>query len=211
LRFFKWRDDAPRRREPTAEERAAFEEMLLEQDLEGALVQAKDYAMKRTRDNETMADQMVRRARTILWERCSWDPQKVPLAAYLKGIIRSEISHDAEAGVKRTEEEQEWVVDMDTVEGAYARTPEELMIERDESVEGREKAASKLEEMRKHFEATGDRVNLEWIEYSLDDIEDPAEMARRSGRKVEEFYRARDRRVRYVERLLAARRGGSAN
>jgi len=50
-------------------------------------------------------------------------------------------------------------------------------------------------------------VNLDWIKYSLEGIEDLAEMAKLSGRDVKDFYRARDRRVRYVERLLADKRG----
>jgi hypothetical protein len=42
-------------------------------------------------------------------------------------------------------------------------------------------------------------------------LENLAEMARRSGRRVEEFYRAADRRARYVQRLLDAESDGDAD
>jgi hypothetical protein len=202
LRFFRWHEEI-RKREPTSEERARFQEMLLEHDLEGARAIALAYAMKLAHKNLTMARQMVDDACRILWERCSWDPRKVGLGAYLCGIIRGERSHAAEAGVAEREREVEYLTEVETVDGSEGSSPEELMTAREESVEGREQAARRLDELRRHFEATGDEVNLKWIEYSLDDIEDPAEMARLSGRPVDDFYRARDRRVRYVQRLRA--------
>ncbi len=188
--------------EPTPEERAAFEEMLLEHDLEGARLVALAFAMKRTRRNEHMARQLVDRACTLLWERCSWDPETVPLGAALCGIIRSEGSNDARAGTKEREREVGYLTEVDTLEGSSARSPEELAVAHEESRDGQEAAAARLEELRAHFVETGDDVNLDWIKFSLDDIEDPAEMARLSGRTPEDFYRARDRRVRYVKRRL---------
>jgi hypothetical protein len=202
LRFFKWHETV-QRGEPSAEQRARFEEMLLGHDLEGARLQALAYAMKLTKKNATMARQMVDDACRLLWERCSWDPNRVGLGAYLCGIIRSERSHAAEAGITERENEVEYLTEVETLEGAHGKSPEDLMVACEESVEGREKAAAELAEMKSHFETTGDSVNLEWIEYSLDDVDDLEEMARRSGRRVEEFYRARDRRVRYVQRLRA--------
>jgi hypothetical protein len=194
-------------REPTAAERAAFEEMLLGHDLEGAQLQAMAFALKRTRKNETMARQLVLRARTLLWERCTWNPAKVGLGRYLRGLIRSEISHEAEKEVTRRDEEQEYLADFQTTEGRHARSPEDLAVACEESEDGRKEAARELETLKAHFVANGDAVNLLWIQYSLDEIDDPAEMARLSGRDVTEFYRARDRRVRLVQRMLAAKRG----
>ncbi|HTQ42862.1 MAG TPA: hypothetical protein VMI75_08935 [Polyangiaceae bacterium] len=203
LRFFEWHETV-RRGEPSAEQRARFEEMLLEHDLEGARLQAMAYAMKLTKKNVAASRQMVDDACRILWERCSWDPDKVGLGAYLCGVVRSERSHAAEAGITERENEVEYLTEVATLEeGTPGRSPEDLMVAYEESVEGREKASGELAAMRAHFEATGDAVNLEWIQYSLDDVDDLEEMARRSGRRVEEFYRARDRRVRYVQRLQA--------
>lgn len=203
MRFFKRKEEPTRKRAPTAEERSRFEEMLLEQDLDGALAQAMVFAMKRTGKNETMARQMVDDARRMLLERCSWDPKKASLGACLCGIIRSERSHEARDAKKERDHEVEYLTEVETVEGSYGKSAEDMVLEHEQSHEGREEAVRKLEELKAHFVATGDDVNLEWIRYSLDDIEDPAEMARLSGRKPEDFYRARDRRVRYVQRLRA--------
>lgn len=201
MRFFKWKEEPGCRSEPTPEQRARFEEMLLEHDLEGARLVALAYAMKRAGKNEHMARQLVDRACTLLWERCSWDPQKVPLPAMLCGIIRSERSNDARAATTERENGVAYLTEVDTLEGSHASSPEELLVAAEDSYDEREAAAARLEELRAHFVETGDDVNLDWIKYSLDDIEDPAEMARLSGRKPEDFYRARDRRVRYVQRL----------
>jgi hypothetical protein len=205
LRFFSWKEEPRRGREPTAEERARFEEMLLEHDLEGALAQAMAFAMKRSGKNKTMAQQMVDDARRILLERCSWDPKKASLGAYLCGIIRSEHSHEVRDAKKEREHEIEYLTEVETVDGSWAKSPEDLLMEYEESYEGREAAVRELEDMKAHFVASGDQVNLDWIEYSLEDIEDPAEMARLSGRRPEDFYRARDRRARYVQRLTAGK------
>ena len=200
---FRWkRQEEGPRREPTAQERAAFDELLLGEDLEAALVKALDYAMTLTRKNETMARQLVLHARTLLWERCSWNPDKVPLGAFLCGIVRSEWSHEARRAVTERKNEVEYLTEVDTIDGSAVRSPEDLLVADEESDEGRAAAAAELEKLDAHFAATGDEVNREWIEHSLAGIDDLAEMARLSGRKVEEFYRARDRRVRYVERLL---------
>jgi hypothetical protein len=201
LRFFRLREETSRQSEPTPEQRARFEEMLLDHDLEGARLVALRYAMKLTGKNEHMARQLVDRACTLLWDRCSWDAQKVPLPAMLCGIIRSERSNDARAATTEREHEAEYLTEVHTLEGSSAKSPEGLLIAAEESYDGRDAAAARLEELRAHFVETGDDVNLDWIRYSLDDIEDPAEMARLSGREPEEFYRARDRRVRYVQRL----------
>jgi len=206
LRFFRWRERPARGREPTAEQRAAFEEMLLEQDLEGALLAAMEYAMNLTRDNETMARELVLRARTRLWEQCSWDPQKAPLAAALCGMVRSERSNDARRGDRSRKREAAYVTEVETLDGAAAKSAEELAVANEQREEERGQAAGRLEELRARFVAAGDEVNVLWIEYSLDGVEDPAEMARRSGRDVKDFYRARDRRVRLVQRMRAAQR-----
>lgn len=203
MRFFKWKHEPGRRREPTAEERARFEEMLLEHDLEGALLGALAYAMKLTGKDATAARHLVLRARTALWERCSWDPESAPLQAYLCGVVRSERSNDARAATKEREREVEYLTEVETLEGAHGKSAEEQIVAHEESVAGREEATRGLAELEAHFVETGDEVNLDWIKHSLDGVEDPGEMARLSGRRVEDFYRARDRRVRYVQRVLA--------
>jgi DNA-directed RNA polymerase specialized sigma24 family protein len=197
---FRWRRDNKPRHEPTAAERAAFDEMLLGQDLESAEVQAYDYAFRLTRRNPAMAKQLVLQARTRLWERCTFDPKKAPLGAFLCGVVRSVWSTEARRAVTQREREVEYLTEVDTLEGSNAKSPEDLHVARDESTEARDEAARELDELRAHFVDTGDEVNLLWLQYSLDGIDDLPEMVAKSGRKVEEFYRARDRRVRYVKR-----------
>jgi len=82
---------------------------------------------------------------------------------------------------KERENEVGYLTEVQTLEGSAGKSPEDLLIEHQESYEGREAAVHELEDMKAHFVATGDQVNLEWIDYSLHDIEDPAEMARLSG------------------------------
>ncbi len=191
-----------RQAEPTAAEREAFDELLLGEDLESALAQALDNALKLTGKNETMARQLVLQARTLLWERCTFHPDKAPLGAFLSGIVRSLWSTEARRAVTERENEVDYLTEVVTLEGADAKSPEQLLVADEESEAARAEAAAELEKLKAHFVATGDEVNLAWIRYSLEGIDDLAEMARLSDRKVEEFYRARDRRVRLVQRLL---------
>ncbi len=86
------------------------------------------------------------------------------------------------------------------------RKPEQLLAADEESEAARAKAAQELDELKARFAENGDEVNLAWIGYSLDGIDDLAEMARLSGWKVQEFYRARDRRVRLVQRMLTEKK-----
>ncbi len=176
--------------------------MLLGEDLEAAEVQALDYALGLVGKNETMARQMVLHARTLFWERCSWQPEKCPLGAFLCGIVRTEWSNEARRGVLERKNEVEYLTEVDTLDGSDARSPEELLVEHEQSEEGRQQAAREIGKLEAHFVEVGDEVNVDWIKHSLAGIDDPARMAELSGRRVEEFYRARDRRVRYVQRLL---------
>jgi hypothetical protein len=188
-------DDSERshlRREPTEDERAAFEDMLLGHDIEGACLQALRYALKRVRGNETMAQQMVDDALRLAWERCTWDPEKVPLGKYLAGVVRSEFSTQARDGVAEREREEEYLA-QETLDG-----PGDASAERRGS---EDEAVRKLAEMRATLEKRGDTVGLQAIDFMLDGVDEPAEMARRTGRRVEDFYRAADRRTRLVRQL----------
>ncbi len=198
---FRRRRESKARREPTAAERAAFDEMLLGEDLEAAEVQAYDYALRLARKNPTMARQLVLQARTLLWERCTWTPETAPLGATLCGIVRSLCSTEARRAVTERENEVEYLTEVETIDGSTAKSPEDLAVRDEESGAARDDAARELDKLRAHFVETGDAVNLLWLDYSLEGIDDLAEMVARSGREAQEFYRARDRRVRYVQRL----------
>ncbi len=168
--------------------------MLLGEDLESALAQALDNALKLTGKNETMARQLVLQARTLLWERCTWSPDMAPLRAFLSGIVRSLWSTEARRAVTERENELDYLTEVLTLEGADAKSPEQLLVADEEREGARAEAATELEKLKAHFVATGDEVNLDWIRYSLEGIDDLAEMARLSDCKVEDFYRGPGRR-----------------
>ena len=207
MALFKWKSKPGKAKEPTAAERERFDELLLGEDLEAALAAAYDFAHGLTGKNDAMAKGLVRSARNLLWERCSWDPDQCTLQAYLVGVVRSEWSTEARRVRKERANAVEYLTEVATLDGADTRSAEQLALEQEERLDDRDAAAAELEKLKEHFVATGDEVNLDWIKYSLEDIDDLAEMAKLSGRDVKEFYRARDRRVRYVERLLADKRG----
>ncbi len=189
------------RREPTEEERAAFEDMFLGHDLEGARLKALRYAMSRVRGNETMAGQMADDALRIAWERCTWDPKKVPLGEYLVGIVRSEFSHAARDGVAEREREEEYLIERETLDGPGDASAEQRAIEQQDRIESHDEAVRELGELRATLETRGDTVGLLALDLMLEGVDEPAEMARRTGRPVEDFYRAADRRTRLVRQL----------
>ncbi len=199
------RQDTARRREPTEEERAAFEEMLLDEDIEGAIVRAKAYAMKLTRRNETMARQMAEDAFRLAWERCTWDREKVSLGRYLVGVVRSEFSNAARDGAAEREEAEEYMTELETLSGPTAPSPESANIDRGERTVSEAEAAREIDEVRRILDERGDTVGLLALSYMLDDVFEPADMARLSGRPVEDFYRAADRRSRLVDKLRRRR------
>jgi hypothetical protein len=195
--------DQARRREPTEEERAAFEEMLLGHDIEGARLRAMSYAMKLTRDNQTMSRQMADEALSICWERCLWDPERVTLGRYLVGIVRSQWSTAARDGATEREHEELYLAEMEALDGAAGASPEDAILDHAEHQESQADALHLLTAMRTHFEKNGDTVSLQRMDFMADEIDSPAEMARLSGRPVEDFYRAAERCARLVRKLRA--------
>jgi len=192
----------------TDEERARFEEMLLGQDLAGALVVALAYA-KRRAGSLLQAKEYVNRARARLWENGSWDPKKGPvLRIFLCGLVRSEMSADLDKDERREETEQGSLADPSTSPDEIP-DPEAQVLAREEKHEDDREAASNLERLRAEFESTKDKVNLRWLELRSEGVEDePAEMAGRSEFTADEFYNAQKRRMRAARRLLALKEKG---
>jgi len=185
----------------TNEERETFAALLRAHDFVGACLIALRFAFK-LRHSIAAAQDLLGRAKLRL-VRTGWDPDAVPLVKLLCRFVWSEHTHQLEetAAARRAEEiflrEQE----------ATAASPEDvaLRIERERKEE--ERAARHIDALRAAFEAAKDEVNLLWLKYKLDDVDEPREMARLSGLDVMEFYRATERRNRHVARLLAARGG----
>ena len=147
----------------TEEERARFEAMLLEHDLDGALLRALAFAKPRT-GSLLQAKHYVRRARARLWENCSWDPKKGPaLPIFLCGLVRSEIHIDRDKDERREATEQGSLADPSTSSDAIL-DPEALVLAREEQDEDARSAASDAEWLRAEFESKKDAVNLCWME-----------------------------------------------
>ena len=153
-----------------------------------------------------MARQLVLQARTLLWERCTWTPETAPLGAYLCGIVRSRASTEARRAVTERENEVEYLTEVETIDGSAAKSPEDSPCATRRAGRPATRPRAELDKLRAHFVETGDAVNLDWLDYSLEGIDDLAEMVALSGREAQEFYRARDRRVRYVQRFATSPR-----
>ena len=189
--------------------REKLEEHLLGEDLEGAMVVAYEYAFALT-ESEGNARELVRRARTLLWERATWDWDEYTLREYLCGVVKSLFSNDARAAVLRAEKEGEVVAEAKHLGETRAQSPEQLAIDAEEREQRRATASGQLEELRRAFVRAGDKVNVQWLDFQLQGIEEPAEMAKLSRRNVRDFYLAADRRKRHVARILAERRAADA-
>ena len=196
-------DEATGKRVVTDEQRARFEELLLEHGLADALIAALAYAKRRT-GSLVEAKWYVSRARARMWENCSWDPKKGPtLRVFVCGMVRSEISGDLAKDERREETEQASLADPSTSADAIP-DPEALLLAREEKREDDSGASSDIAALRAEFEEKGDHVNLCWLELRSEGVEDePAAMAGRSRFTPDEFYNAQKRRMRAVRRLLA--------
>jgi hypothetical protein len=201
-------EEAAGKRVVTDEQRERFEEMLLEHGLADALVAALAYAKRRS-GSLLQAKHYVNRARARMWETCSWDPRKGPvLRIFLCGIVRSEISADADKDERREETEQASLAEPSTSADEIP-DPEALLLAREEKREDDRAAASTLERLRSDFEERKDEVNLRWLELRSEGVEDePAEMAQRSKFTADDFYNAQKRRMRAAKRLLALKENG---
>jgi hypothetical protein len=204
-------------RDLTQEQRLRFEERLLAQDLERARGVALGYAFKRVwsrqhRDRErdlALARHLVDSAQTIAWERASWDPDQgsPSLAVYLCSIIRSELSHEAEAAENQEKTAEAAQLEPSTSPDALP-DPEQLVMAKAEHHADASDAAADLAWLRAFFAKKKDAVNLRWLDLRAEGVDDePAAMAARSEYSADDFYNAQKRRIRAARRLLAHKQG----
>jgi hypothetical protein len=185
----------------TDEEKKRFGALLRKHDYPGARLVALKFAHKLCRSRQRAQDLMGRAAVRLV--RSGWDPDKVSLVRCLCRLVWSEWTHAIEETDTARKAEEGFFREMEAETGGAAPSPGDLIAARQRRLDAKES----LEELRRVFEAAGDEVNLAWLEYSLQEIDDPKEMARLSGRDVREFYLAADRRKRHVRRLIAAKNG----
>jgi hypothetical protein len=187
----------------TNEERAAFSALLRANDFVGACMVALRFAFK-LRHNIAAAQDLLGRAQLRL-VRTGWDPNEVTLVKRLCRLVWSE--HTNELSETATTKRAEEVFLRAEGIGTSSPSPEDVALRFEREREQEERAMRHIDALRASFEAAKDEVNLLWLKYKLDDVDEPKEMARLSGRDVIEFYRATNRRDRHVMRLLAAQSG----
>jgi hypothetical protein len=135
--------------------------------------------------------------------RRGWDPAKVSLTKCLLRLVWSEWTHHEAETAKERKAVEEFLERQDLEAPDVSPSPEEVLAERAEEA----KNQAELDRLRASFQAAGDEVNLLWLAFTTQGIDDLQEMATLSGRDVTEFYRAADRRKRHVMRLIAENRG----
>lgn len=185
----------------TNEERARFAALLREHDFVGASMVALRFAFK-LRRNQAAAQDLLGRARVRL-VRQGWDPDRVTLVKCLCRLVWSEHTNELSETATTRRAEEVFLREQESSSGS----PEDLALRTERERADEARAARHIDALRASFEAAKDEVNLLWLKYKLDDVDEPKEMARLSGLDVMEFYRATERRGRHILRLLAAQGG----
>ncbi len=188
----------------TAAEKKELASHLRKHKFADASLIALNFAFKLTR-NQAAAQDLQGRAHVRLIEQ-GWDPNVVTLTKCLCRFVWSEHTHARREDATRREAERRFVHEQGISHSA-APSVEDLAVRLETETEDEDHAKHRTEQLRAAFLDAKDAVNLQWLDCWLDGIDEPAEMARRSGLDVREFYRAADRRNRHVKRLLAAERG----
>jgi hypothetical protein len=186
-------------------EKAQFSALLRAHDFVGASLVSLRFAFKLTRSKQAAQDLQGRTNLRLV--RLGWDPQAVSLVKCLCRYTWSEWSHEKEESATTRKAEALFLGEQGIAEATAAPSVEDQVVRFEKERQEKERAASQLEELRAVFVAAGDDVNLLWLDYALLGVTELSEMARRSGREVNDFYRAADRRKRHARRWLAEKSG----
>jgi hypothetical protein len=187
------------------DERAYSEALLREHDFAGARLVALRFAFKLRRSIEGAQDLMGRACVRLV--RQGWDPNEVTLVKCLCRYVWSEAAHETRENETARHATEIFLREMGETYGKSAPSPEDIAAEHQERFDARARAATQLEKLRFICEQEHDEVNLLWLKYAIQEMTALGEMARLSGRPVDEFYAAAKRRKTYVRRILAAERG----
>ena len=184
-------------------ESKALSSLLRKHDFVGASLVALNFAF-RLRRNRAAAQDLQGRAQYRL-VRQGWDPIKVTLAKCLCRFVWSEHTNMRVEDATRRKAEEGFLREQGL---QHSASPEDLATRLATEQEEEERGKRKFDALRAAFVAADDHVNIRWLDYTLEGIREPAEMARKSGLDVREFYRATDRRNRHIARLAAAESSG---
>jgi len=175
--------------------------LLRRHDFVGASMVALRFAFKLRRSKAAAQDLQGRANLRLI--RLGWDPREVPLVKRLCRLVYSEHTNERSESETARKAEEVFVREHAIQVGRSAPSAEDAAAAIEAEREAAARGRAKLESLRALFTEAKDEVNLVWLNYSLDDIDDLGEMARLSGRDVKDFYLAADRRKRHVRRLLA--------
>lgn len=178
--------------------------LLRKHDFVGASMVALRFAFKLRKDKAAARDLQGRAQLRLV--RHGWDPSEVSLVKRMCRLVWSEHTNEASEDATRRKAEEGFLREQGLDHSAAPSVEDEITRLATEH-EGIARDARRLASLRAAFEAAGDTNNLLYLKYRSEGIEEPMEMASRSGHDVREFYRAADRRRRHAERLLAAERG----
>jgi hypothetical protein len=189
------------RRPLTNDESKALSELLKAHGFIHARLVALAFGTKLMR-SKAGGEDLVGRA-VLRLVRHGWDPAQVALKKRLLRLVWSEWTHYKDETKKQRKAEEEFLERHKLETPDVSPSPEQVLAERAEEA----KNQAELDRLRASFQAAGDEVNLLWLAYTTQGIDDLQEMATQSGRDVTEFYRAADRRKRHVIRLIAQNQG----
>jgi hypothetical protein len=169
----------------TDAEKKQFDRLLRDHDFAGASMVALRFAYKLARSHDAARDLMGRtNLRLVRW---GWNPGEVPLAKRLCRLVWSEFTHQKRETDAARRAEEGFLQELAVTEGrAVLTTPSaeqqaiRLEGERDEDARSEKELAmqrTKVPELRAHFEAEKDEVNLVWMRYVEQEITDLARMA----------------------------------
>ena len=191
----------------TREESKALSDVLRKHDFVGASFVTLSFALKLRRGNRAAAEDLRGRANLRL-VRLGWDPRVIALVRCLCRYVWSEHTNERRESATTRKAEEAYLREQGVHAGTASPSPEDVAVRLQQEREDEEKNDAQYEALRAALVEAKDEVNLLWLEYTLADVTDLEEMARRSGRDVKEFYNAKARRNRIVARLAPMRGTG---
>jgi hypothetical protein len=189
----------------TKKESRELEALLRKSGYVDAHIIALAYAHKISHHPERARDLVARAALRLV--RQGWEPKEATLRQRMCRLVYSEFMHEVVEDKTRRKAELGFVQGLGD-EGKDVTAPrEDEAIELEVDQRRQAHANARLDELRDWFVKAGDEVNGIWLEHARRGNEDLQEIARSSGRTVEELYLAAKRRKGHVRRLLAAKKG----
>jgi hypothetical protein len=189
----------------TNAESKALAILLRAHDFIGASIISLRFAF-RLRRNQAAAQDLQGRANLRL-VRQGWDWKVVTLVKALCRFVWSEHTNEKSETARTRKAEEVFLTEQGIHSGTATPSAEVLALRIETERREDERDTAQLQSLRAAFTEAKDEVNLLWLKYSLEKISDATEMARLSGRDVDEFYVAAKRRKRHVLRLAAAASG----